>query len=246
MESYRSEEEQVEALKRWWDENGRSTITAIIFALALAFGWQGWQQFREDKAAAASNTYQSMLQAFSQEEQAEGKKLAEDLKAEYPGTTYAEFAALHLARVAVEGGDMQAAETQLRWVVDNADRGSETSRVAQLRLARVVAESDPEQAMGIIEAADQGSFQAAFQVARGDILMQQQQLDAAREAYSSAMLLASRGGQQVNLALLQEKLQSLSPEAPQALSGAGDAAAAQPLETEITETLPAATVENQE
>ena len=34
MEEYRTEEEQVEALRRWWNENGRSTIVAIIVALA--------------------------------------------------------------------------------------------------------------------------------------------------------------------------------------------------------------------
>ena len=38
MESYRTEEEQVEALKRWWDENGRSTMTAVVLALVAGFG----------------------------------------------------------------------------------------------------------------------------------------------------------------------------------------------------------------
>ena len=34
MEQYRTEEEQVEALRKWWDENGRSTVIAVIIALA--------------------------------------------------------------------------------------------------------------------------------------------------------------------------------------------------------------------
>ena len=37
MEQYRTEEEQVEALKKWWEENGRSTIVAVIVALGLGF-----------------------------------------------------------------------------------------------------------------------------------------------------------------------------------------------------------------
>ena len=41
MEQYRTEEEQVEALKKWWEENGRSTVVAVIVALGLGFGWQG-------------------------------------------------------------------------------------------------------------------------------------------------------------------------------------------------------------
>ena len=37
MESYGTEEEQVEALRRWWNENGRSTIAIIVLALAGGF-----------------------------------------------------------------------------------------------------------------------------------------------------------------------------------------------------------------
>ena len=47
MEEYRTEEEQVEALRRWWDENGRSTIAAIVIALSVGFGWQAWKSNEE-------------------------------------------------------------------------------------------------------------------------------------------------------------------------------------------------------
>lgn len=242
MESYRTEEEQVEALKRWWDENGRSTITAVIFALALGFGWQGWQQYREDSTAAASDTYQSMLQSFSGQDEEGANALAEELKTDYAGTTYAQFAALHLARNAVEKGDLATAEQELRWVTEQADESSETYRVAQLRLARVLADSDPARALEVLAAADPGSFQAAFQVARGDILMLQEQHEAAKEAYSSAVMLASRGGEQVNMAFLQQKLQSLSPESPQPVGES--TAAGQPAEPAANEAAPATAEES--
>ena len=46
----------------------------------------------------------------------------------------------------------------------------------------------------------------------------EQRDEEAREAYSSAMMLASRGGQgQMNMAVLQQKLQSLSQQAPREL-----------------------------
>ena len=65
MEAFRTEEEQVEAIKRWWDENGKSTIAAIVLALAAGFGWQGWQGYQVDQRQAASDVYQAMLQALS-------------------------------------------------------------------------------------------------------------------------------------------------------------------------------------
>ena len=43
-DSYRTEEEQVEALKAWWRENGKSTVVAIAMAVMGVFGWQGWQK----------------------------------------------------------------------------------------------------------------------------------------------------------------------------------------------------------
>ena len=65
MESYRTEEEQVEALKKWWDENGRSTIAAIIVALGIGFGWQGWQKYQDTESENASQRYQNLLQRLS-------------------------------------------------------------------------------------------------------------------------------------------------------------------------------------
>ena len=216
MEQYRTEEEQVEALKKWWDENGRSTIVAVILALGLGFGWQGWQKHQEQQAAAASDSYQAMLQQLTGNESdadtAELVRLGEGIKAEYPRSTYAQFAALHLARLAVLSGDLAKAEAELRWVLGRADKGSDTQQLAQLRLARVLAsKGEQEQALSILESAEAGSYQAAYAVAKGDTLLMLGRNDEARAAYTSAMVLASRGGAQVNLAMVQQKLQSLSP-----------------------------------
>lgn len=219
MEQYRTEEEQVEALKRWWDENGRSIIVAIIVALGLGFGWQGWQKYQQDELETASNSYQSMLQMLSTQDDAGAATLAADIKQNYSRSTYAQFAALHLARIAVNKGDLATAESELRWVLGRADQGSDSMQLAQLRLARVLAsKGEAEQALAILDSADPGAYAAAYQVARGDILLLQERNEEAREAYSSALMLASRGQGQVNMSMLQQKLQSLSKAAPRELT----------------------------
>ncbi len=43
MSEMRTEEEQVEALKDWWKENGRSLLLGVALALAIVFGWKGWE-----------------------------------------------------------------------------------------------------------------------------------------------------------------------------------------------------------
>ena len=66
MESYRTEEEQVEALKRWWQENGRSMIVSVVVAVGLGLGWNYWQAGRQASLENASFTYQQMLQRLAQ------------------------------------------------------------------------------------------------------------------------------------------------------------------------------------
>ncbi len=122
MESYRTEEEQVEALRKWWDENGRSTLIAVVIALGGAFGWQAWQEHSRSQRENASDLYQAMLQAgsapvLSAERRAEAEAFANRLKSEYAGSTYAQFAALQMARGAVEACDLDSAEAELRWVL---------------------------------------------------------------------------------------------------------------------------------
>jgi predicted negative regulator of RcsB-dependent stress response len=220
VEQYRTEEEQVEALKKWWDENGRSVIVSVIVALGLGLGWQGWQKYQQGAEEGASTSYQSMLQLLSSGDESAAGDIAREIKLEFSRSTYAQFAGLHLARLAVNEGDLVTAESELRWVLSRADQGSDTMLLAQLRLARVLASSgDPEQALSILQSADPGTYAAAYQVALGDTLLLLERADEARQAYESALMLASRGEGQVNLGMLQQKLESLSQQAPRELAG---------------------------
>src|SRR5690606_18373872 len=135
-------EEQVEALKRWWQENGRSTVIAIAVALSAAFGWQGWQRYQQNQAAEASGLFSQMLEAAAQVEEGAASEsfdtLATRLREQFPRTAYAQFAALHEARAAVEADRLAEAEADLRWVLSRAANGSDIHQVAQIRLARVL------------------------------------------------------------------------------------------------------------
>ena len=217
MDQYRTEEEQVEALRRWWDENGKSTIAAIVIALAAGFGWQTWKANDQSAQENASDIYQAMIQIVGAGDTSPGQLetgvgLAEQLKSEYSGSTYAQFAGLHLARLAVAENDLAEAEAQLRWVLGKAAKGTDTAQVAQMRLARVVAASgDTDQALAILEQGGEGPYQASYAVARGDILLALGRKDEAREAYSNARMLVTSSQGQVNLPTLEQKLQSLTP-----------------------------------
>jgi predicted negative regulator of RcsB-dependent stress response len=221
VEQYQTEEEQVEALKKWWQENGKSTIIAVVVALGASFGWQSWQGHRSAQAEAASAFYQEMLDAVTvlteqpagPDQAATVRHLAGTLKTDYSGSTYAQFAALHLAKLAVAENDLEAAEAELRWVL-TANPPAEVEQLARLRLARVkAAQGDSDAALAILETDDSGTYAASYAEARGDIYLQSGQADQARAAYEEAATLELVGGATASRSL-QVKLESLSPVAP--------------------------------
>ena len=214
METFRTEEEQVEALRKWWDENGRSTVVAIALALTVGFGWQAWQERELQQSEAASARYDEMLEASRQTQdeaqRATLRHLAEGIKTDYPNSSYAIFAAMHLARLAIDETDMDAAERELRWVL-TAKPAEEIRLVAELRLARVIAAGgDAQSALQIIDAAEAGAYAPAFAEAKGDILQASGETDSAIVAYQQALALAAASGGGASSSL-QLKLAALTP-----------------------------------
>ncbi|MCZ6830806.1 MAG: tetratricopeptide repeat protein [Gammaproteobacteria bacterium] len=218
MEAYRTEEEQLEALRKWWQENSRSTFAAIALALAASFGWQFWQDHRATQAETASSIYQDMLEAVNlltaapagPEQVATVRHLAGTLKTGYAGSTYAQFAALHLAKMAVAEDDLATAEQELRWVL-TANPVQEIQLLTRLRLARVVAaKGDTAAALAILETEDSGTYAASYAEVEGDVYMQLGQQEPARAAYERASSLALSEGSAASRSL-QLKLESLNP-----------------------------------
>ncbi|MDX1713508.1 MAG: tetratricopeptide repeat protein, partial [Halomonas venusta] len=72
MAELRSEEEQLEVIKRWWKENGTSLIAGAVLAAAGVFGWNAWQNYQEGQAEAASVRYQQLVNMTA------GNTLADD------------------------------------------------------------------------------------------------------------------------------------------------------------------------
>ena len=214
MEEYRSEDEQVEALKRWWRENGVSTITAVALALAGVLGWQAWQKHEQTTTESASMVYQNLLQALeteSKDSHTTAITLSDTLKRDFDGTRYALLGQLAKARLALESGDVATAEAELRAVL-GAKPDPAVAGLASLRLARVLAAKPAaEEALALLETPPAPGFAAPFAEARGDILATQGKQEDARKAYAEALELVrqSSGGSMAGNGVLELKLQSV-------------------------------------
>ncbi len=215
MEGNRTDEEQVEQLKKWWDENGRSIVGGIVIGLVAIFGWRGWQDHLMTQRQAASDLYEQMASNLNQTAETDAQKaaeqdaeaLAQQLNQDYQSTAYATFSALLQARKAVENDDLDAAITHLQWALDNAD-SDEFRHLARLRLSRLLLDTgDKDAAMSMISNIDTGKFTSNYDELRGDILTQQGDEAAARDAYIQA--LANQNSIRGNQAVVQMKLDDL-------------------------------------
>ncbi|MCU7842771.1 MAG: tetratricopeptide repeat protein [Candidatus Thiodiazotropha sp. (ex Monitilora ramsayi)] len=205
MSEYQTEEEQVEALKRWWKENGTSIIAGLVIGLGGVFGWQAWGNYQDRVGKSASESFNQMLNAVQQGDIDSSSKQAELLRLEYDSSNYAVFAALAQARLKVEQGDTAAARSQLEWAIAQADESS-LKALAQLNLARILlSEGDLDGAEKLADSGTGSGFAGEFTMLRGDIAAERGDKQAAHQAYTQAMT------QEVsNRNLLQMKLDDLA------------------------------------
>ncbi|MEE4250121.1 MAG: tetratricopeptide repeat protein [Alcanivoracaceae bacterium] len=213
-----SEEEQVERLRKWWDENGISIVVAVLLSVAALWGWRYWQGQTQQKAEAASEVYQQMVDAMEQSRAMTGvegatdgvRSSAEQLVADYASTSYADYARLALAALSVSDQSYTDAAALLREVMDSPATAA-LGWTARARLARVLLHSgDLEGAKQALNASWPESWQGQAFELRGDLARAQGDLNGAREAYQSALqaLTADGAGHRE---LVQMKLDDLVP-----------------------------------
>lgn len=198
MVTDKTEEEQVEALKHWWDENGTQLLIGIVVVLAGVFGYRYWDSSTQATAESASKLYEDLVQVasvgpfdqISDEDRATADFIASQLTTDYSKTTYAHFASMHMAKLAVDAGDLAGAEAALRWSLDNG--ADETIRpIVNERLARVLfAKEDLDGALQQLDQGKVGAHVRSYEELRGDIYTAMDRTEDARAAYERAIAAA--------------------------------------------------------
>ena len=199
MAELRTEEEQLEAIKRWWKENGTSLIAGVAIAAAGVFGWNTWQDYQANKAEAASMRYQQLLDLTGQDnsnEQARQRaiELVGEITDEHGQTLYADLARLLDARLAVEAGDRSRARSALEAVIEDSERDY-LEGLARLRLARLqLAEGSAETALTTLEGVPEALAAQRANV-RGNAQHALGRDAQARDAWREALALADQRDQ---------------------------------------------------
>ncbi|MDG1950993.1 MAG: tetratricopeptide repeat protein [Gammaproteobacteria bacterium] len=214
-----ADEENVEALKKWWQENGKQLLISVFVVLGGIGGWDLYQNSEQESRNAASDIYEEILaltlktdnEPLSDSERENIISYGQQLREEYPTSSYASFGTLFAAAAEVENRNLSQAEILLNWILENSTGGLFSSTedglllTTKLRLGRVLlAQGDAARALDFVNTVDPKEFETGFAELRGDIYVALDQLEEAQDAYSIAQQAGS------NSDALRMKLQELA------------------------------------
>lgn len=205
MELYETEEQQVEALQKWWKENGTSALIGLGIGIAAILGWNYWLDYKKVEMGKASAIYDQLLKDANENKVADIDAVAKKIKAEFGSTEYATYSVLIQAKTKIDAGDLASAKELLQGL---ANQSNDLSQLAKLRLVRLyLATGEFEKGLQLVAQVDPkaaAGFEGNYDELVGDLYVALDRVDEARSSYQKAI----REGYQSPL--LQFKLDDLT------------------------------------
>lgn len=198
------EEQEINQLKEWWKENGKTIIVAFILGVGGMFGWRYWQAHQAEQIAQASAQYDALINSVQQDEQAKKANIEQFVQANSK-TAYAVFALLDEAKKATEKQDFAAAEANLNQALTQSQDEVLTSIVA-LRLSAVQFQlGQLDNALSTLNQVKGESFNARKAILTGDIQIAKGDKVAAKNSFEQAQ----QSGSQLEQQMAKMKLNNL-------------------------------------
>ena len=198
------EEQEINQLKDWWKENGKTIIVAFILGVGGMFGWRYWQAHQAEQIAQASTQYDALIYSAQQDEQAKKANIEQFVQANSK-TAYAVFALLDEAKKATEKQDFAAAEVNLNQALTQSQDEVLTSIVA-LRLSSVQFQlGQLDNALTTLNQVKGESFNARKAILTGDIQVAKGDKVAAKNSFEQAQ----QSGSQLEQQMAKMKLNNL-------------------------------------
>lgn len=208
MEVYSTEEQQVEAIKKFWQENGTQIILGALIGLGGFGGWKWYVNDKIESQETASADYDKFIEAtqpLSVNSEATAGELNKFLEA-HGDSGYAIFANLVAAKKAVDGGEFDVALGNLQ-AAEKQTTDSSLKGLVSLRVARVQVQLEQlDAALTTLGSIENSGYDARVAELKGDIYLAKGDADKARVEYQTA---ADKGGLDGN-DLLKMKLDDLA------------------------------------
>ena len=101
MSVYMTEEEQLQAIKKWWLRYNTPILVLLSVVMLSVAGYRYWNWHHEKILTQASTVYERLMVSFSEHKNKEIRSYANQLIKEYGQTVYADAARMTLAKIYV-------------------------------------------------------------------------------------------------------------------------------------------------
>jgi len=187
IEGYETEEQQVDAIKQWWKDNGNTLVIGAVVGLAGLWGWRFYNDSVVEGQEKASQAYNDMLvQVEAQGDDVNFETVTAFISANSE-SNYAVLASLLLAKEAVAKQDFQLAKSQLVQL-QGENQYAPLNPLINLRLARVQVElGELSEALATLALIDEAGFIAKAEQVKGTVYLKQGDVNNARVSFQSAI-----------------------------------------------------------
>lgn len=169
MSVYMTEEEQLDAIKRWWAKYANVITLILSIVLLIAAGFKYWSWHEDKVKMQASNAYEHLMIAFSSNDNKAVRSYANQLMSEYGDTVYADAARLTLAKLYVSRDNYEKARELLQTVASKSKMIA-LKQVATIRIARLfVAEKAYDKALAELATVKDKAYMPVVNELKGDI-----------------------------------------------------------------------------
>ena len=180
------EQEQLDALKAWWQDNGTSILGIILIVLASVGGWRGWEYYQNQQSIESATLFQQFIQQMDSGDVDRINDAAIAIRDKFSGSGYSPRAMLLASGVNEQNEDRIVAKGQLQWVIDNASEEG-LKDVARLRMAALLLDEEQyAEAMQQLGGTHTPAFDGLYSDLKGDVLLAQGKTDEARSSYNLA------------------------------------------------------------
>lgn len=185
MEVYSNENEQTDALRNFFANNGKALAIGVVIGIAALGGWRYWSSHQDDRAKTVSAQYQQLTSAM----QAGKPETLEAVNrfASENSNTYGALAAMDLAKQYVDAGQLDKAATLLQnGLKDTKDANLQA--VINLRLARIqLQQNQADAALKTLDGVKGDGWTAIVADIRGEALLTKGDKQGARDAWSKGV-----------------------------------------------------------
>ncbi|WP_061709958.1 YfgM family protein [Pseudenterobacter timonensis] len=185
MEIYENEHDQVDAIKRFFTENGKALAVGVILGVGALIGWRYWNSHQVESARGVSQSYENTVRAIAPDQPqtiSTAEKFAADNK-----NIYGAMTALEVAQQYVDKNELDKAASQLTQAIAAADDDN-LKALINLRLARIqVQQKKADEALKTLDTVKGEGFAAIVADLRGEALLSKGDKKGARSAWQAGV-----------------------------------------------------------